>query len=71
MMKKLIFLWSLLVLGWQTTYADGSPTRERVNINRDWHYQENDPAGVDSTLHYSRLRSYLLPCANDFFYFWR
>lgn len=69
MMKKLIFLWSLLVLGWQTTYADGSPTRERVNINRDWHYQENDPAGVDSTLHYSRLRSYLLPCANDFFIF--
>lgn len=69
MKKKLIFLWGLLVLGWQITYADERPSRERVNINRDWHYQENDPVGVDSTLHYSRLKPYLLPCANDFLIF--
>lgn len=69
MKKKVFFLWGLLALGGQMIYADGCPARERVNINRDWHYQENDPAGVDSALHYTRLKPYLLPCANDFLIF--
>ena len=44
-------------------------SQERVSLNRDWRYQENDPDGTDSTLHYSRLKPYLLPCANDFILF--
>lgn len=43
--------------------------RERINMNCDWRYQENDPDGVDSVLHYSRLKPYLLPCANNFILF--
>ena len=43
--------------------------RERININRDWRYQIDDPDGVGAALHYSRLKPYLLPCANDFIIF--
>ena len=68
MKKKILFL-SLWMFGWLIAYAGSYLPRERVNINREWYYQENDPAGVDSALHYTRLKPYLLPCANDFFVF--
>ncbi len=65
---KLVII--ILLFGWyQAVHADNQPIRERININRDWRYQEGDPEGVDSTLHYTRLKPYLLPCANDFFLF--
>ena len=68
MKKKILFL-SLWMFGWLIAYAGSCLPRERVNINRGWYYQENDPAGVDSALHYTRLKPYLLPCANDLFVF--
>lgn len=68
-MKKIKLFISLLLIGWQISYAYGLSVRERININRGWRYQENDPQGVDSALHYTRLKSYLLPCANDFILF--
>lgn len=69
-MKNKLFLICCLLLGsWQAISAGTSPVRERININRDWRYQENDPSGTDSILHYTRLKPYLLPCANDFFIF--
>ena len=43
--------------------------RERININRDWRYQIDDPDGAGTALHYSQLKPYLLPCANDFIIF--
>lgn len=68
-MKNFLFFIGLLLISWQTGYADEWSVRERININRDWRYQENDPQGVDSALHYTRLKPYLLPCANDFILF--
>ena len=68
-MKNIKLFISLLLIGWQINYVYGRSVRERININRDWRYQENDPQGVDSALHYTRLKSYLLPCANDFILF--
>ena len=63
MRKAFIFiLLSIYFLSWSNEVA----SQERINLNRDWRYQENDPSGTDSTLHYSRLKPYLLPCANDF-----
>ena len=43
--------------------------RERININRDWRYQIDDPDGAGTALHYSQLKPYLLLCANDFIIF--
>lgn len=68
-MKNVLFFIGLLLISWQTGYADERPVRERISINRDWRYQENDPQGVDSSLHYTRLKPYLLPCGNDFILF--
>ncbi len=69
-MKNKLFLICCLLLGsWQAISAGTFPVRERININRDWRYQENGPSGTDSILHYTRLKPYLLPCANDFFIF--
>lgn len=63
MRKAFIFiLLSIYFLSWSNEVA----SQELINLNRDWRYQENDPDGTDSTLHYSRLKPYLLPCANDF-----
>lgn len=60
MRKAFIFiLLSVYFLSWSNEVA----SQERINLNRDWRYQENDPSGTDSTLHYSRLKPYLLPCA--------
>lgn len=68
-MKNILFFISLLLIEWQVSYAGELPVRERININRDWRYQEHDPQEVDSALHYTRLKPYLLPCANDFILF--
>lgn len=68
-MKNVLFFIGLLLISWQTGYADERPVRKRISINRDWRYQENDPQGVDSSLHYTRLKPYLLPCGNDFILF--
>ena len=63
MRKAFIFiLLSIYFLSWSNEVV----SQELINLNRDWRYQENDPRGTDSTLHYSRLKPYLLPCANDF-----
>ncbi len=63
---SLIFV---LIWGQNGVCSETSVVRERININRDWRYQENDPVGVDSALHYFRLKPYLLPCANNFIIF--
>lgn len=68
-MKNILFFISLLLIEWQISYAGELPVRERININRDWRYQEHDPQEVDSALHYTRLKPYLLPCASDFILF--
>lgn len=68
-MKNILLFISFFIIGWQTIHADEHPVRERININRDWRYRENDPQGIDSTLHYTRMKPYLLPCANDFILF--
>lgn len=70
-MKHRFFISLIFVLIWgqNGVCSETSVVRERININRDWRYQENDPVGVDSALHYFRLKPYLLPCANNFIIF--
>lgn len=70
-MKHRFFISLIFVLIWgqNGVCSEASVVRERININRDWRYQENDPVGVDSALHYFRLKPYLLPCANNFIIF--
>lgn len=53
----------------QRLAADTDCSRERISLNRGWRYQKNDPSGTDSLLHYTKLKPYLLPCANDFLIF--
>lgn len=67
--RFLILLSFVLVVGRDAVCANTSMVRERININRDWRYQIDDPDGVGAALHYSRLKPYLLPCANDFIIF--
>lgn len=67
--RFLILLSLVLIVGRDVVCANTSMVRERININRDWRYQIDDPDGVGTALHYSRLKSYLLPCANDFIIF--
>ena len=67
--RFLISLSLALIIGRGVIYANTSTVRERLNINRDWCYQIDDPDGVDAALHYSQLKPYLLPCANDFIIF--
>lgn len=70
-MKHRFFISLIFVLIWgqNGVCSETSVVRERININRDWRYQENDPVGVGSALHYFRLKPYLLPCANNFIIF--
>lgn len=68
-MKRHLILAVLLPIAYQAIQADNATARERININREWNYKENDPQGVDSSLHYSRLKPYLLPAANEFILF--
>lgn len=70
-MKHRFFISLIFVLIWgqNGVCSETSVVRERININRDWRYQENDSVGVDSALHYFRLKPYLLPCANNFIIF--
>lgn len=67
--RFLILLSFVLIVGRDVVCANTSMVRERININRDWRYQIDDPDGVGTALHYSRLKPYLLPCANDFIIF--
>jgi len=67
--RFLILLSFVLIVGRDVVCANTSMVRERININRDWRYQIDDPDGVGAALHYSRLKPYLLPCANDFIIF--
>ena len=67
--RFLILLSFVLIVGRDVVCANASMVRERININRDWRYQIDDPDGVGAALHYSRLKPYLLPCANDFIIF--
>lgn len=67
--RFLILLSFVLIVGRDAVCANTSMVRERININRDWCYQIDDPDGVGAALHYSRLKPYLLPCANDFIIF--
>lgn len=67
--RFLILLSFVLIVGRDVVCANTSMVRERININRDWRYQIDDPDGVGAALHYSRLKPYLLPCTNDFIIF--
>ena len=67
--RFLILLSLVLIVGRDVVCANTSTVRERININRDWRYQIDDPDGVGAALHYSQLKPYLLPCANDFIIF--
>lgn len=67
--RFLILLSFVLIVGRDAVCANTSMVRERININRDWRYQIDDLDGVGAALHYSRLKPYLLPCANDFIIF--
>ena len=67
--RFLILLSFVLIVGRDVVCANTSMVRERININRDWRYQIDDPDGVGTALHYSQLKPYLLPCANDFIIF--
>ena len=67
--RFLILLSFVLIVGRDVVCANASMVRERININRDWRYQIDDPDGADTALHYSQLKPYLLPCANDFIIF--
>ena len=67
--RSLILLRFVFIVGRDVVCANTSMVRERININRDWRYQIDDPDGVGAALHYSRLKPYLLPCANDFIIF--
>lgn len=67
--KFLILLSFVLIVGRDVVCANTSMVRERININRDWRYQIDDPDGTGTALHYSQLKPYLLPCANDFIIF--
>ena len=64
-----ILLSFVLIMGRDIVCANTSTVRERININRDWRYQIDDPDGAGTALHYSQLKPYLLPCANDFIIF--
>ena len=65
----LILLSLVLIVGRDVVCANTSMVRERINMNRDWRYQIDDPDGTGTALHYSQLKPYLLPCANDFIIF--
>lgn len=65
----LILLSLVLIVGRDVVCANTSMVRERINMNRDWCYQIDDPDGTGTALHYSQLKPYLLPCANDFIIF--
>ena len=67
--RFLILLSFVLIVGRDVVCANASMARERININRDWRYQIDDPDGAGTALHYSQLKPYLLPCANDFIIF--
>lgn len=67
--RFLVLLSFVLIVGRDVVCANASMVRERININRDWRYQIDDPDGTGTALHYSQLKPYLLPCANDFIIF--
>ena len=67
--RFLILLSFILIVGQDVVCANTSMVRERININRDWRYQIDDPDRTGAALHYSQLKPYLLPCANDFIIF--
>lgn len=67
--RFLILLSFVLIVGRDVVCANASMVRERININRDWRYQIDDPDGAGTALHYSQLKPYLLLCANDFIIF--
>lgn len=54
--RFLILLSFVLIVGRDAVCANTSMVRERININRDWRYQIDDPDGVGAALHYSRLK---------------
>ncbi|MCD7939871.1 MAG: DUF4982 domain-containing protein [Bacteroides intestinalis] len=67
--RFLILLSFVLIVGRDVVCANTSMVCERINMNRDWRYQIDDPDGTGTALHYSQLKPYLLPCANDFIIF--
>lgn len=67
--RFLILLSFVLIVARDVVCANTSMVRERININRDWRYQIDDPNGTGAALHYSQLKPYLLPCANGFIIF--
>ena len=45
--RFLILLSFVLIVGRDAVCANTSMVRERININRDWRYQIDDPDGVE------------------------
>ena len=65
--RFLILLSFVLIVGRDVVCANTSMVRERININRDWRYQIDDPDGVGAALKglsiltiTVRLESYLI-----------
>lgn len=40
--------------------------RERISLNKDWHFQKEDPADAMDSLSYEKMKPWLLPSANAF-----
>ena len=51
--RFLILLSFILIVGQDVVCANTSMVRERININRDWRYQIDDPDRTGAALHYS------------------
>lgn len=69
MIRHLVIAALIVALKIDVAPANDSSQRERISLNREWRYADDDPAGTDSSLHYSRLKPYLLPAANQFIIF--
>ena len=54
--RFLILLSFVLIVARDVVCANTSMVRERININRDWRYQIDDPNGTGAALHYSQLK---------------
>lgn len=68
-MRHLIIAAIAVALNASVALSDSNSPRERISLNREWKYTTDDPAGTDSSLHYSRMKPYLLPSANHFIIF--
>lgn len=55
----------LIVGSFSQARAAGSEGRERTSFNADWRFQKGDPAEVQDTLTYGKVKPWLLPVGAD------